>query len=52
MKRDGQQGAGIESGTTHKEKIPRDYLPRQQSQKSEKPKAPSSEKIRDGFKIR
>lgn len=44
-KRDGQQGAGIESGTTVKEKIDRDYLPNGQiNEKSQKPKPAPNEK--------
>ena len=37
MKRDANEGAGVESGCSEKKKIDRDYLPREQTDKSQKP---------------
>lgn len=52
MKRDGQQGAGVESGTSKKEKIPRDYSPRSQNEKRGTPRAHNKEKIGGGFTVK
>lgn len=52
-KRDGQQGAGIESGTSHKEKIDRGYMPRGETNaKTQKPKPAPKEKAGNGFTIK
>lgn len=50
-KRDGQQGAGIVSGTTHKEKIPQDRTYMGSKLDNYRPKKPS-QKARDGHVIK
>lgn len=50
-KRDGQQGAGIESGLSKKEKIDRSYLPRGENEKTHKPRPAPTEKA-GSFKIK
>jgi hypothetical protein len=51
MKRDAQQGAGIESGTSAKSKIG-DYKPREQNEKNGKPRSPATESAPNGHKIK
>ena len=43
MTRSGNQGAGIESGVTKKEKIG-DYVPRAQDEKTGRPRSPETTK--------
>lgn len=51
-KRDGQQGSGVESGTSNKQKIPRDYEARGQNEKRGTPKPHNREKIGNGFTVK
>lgn len=51
MKRDAQQSAGIESGTSSKQKIG-DYMPRTQNEKTGKPHSPKTESAPNGHKIK
>jgi len=51
MKRDAQQSAGIESGTSMKQKIG-EYMPRTQNEKTGKPHSPKAESAPGGHKIK
>lgn len=51
MKRDAEQPAGIESGTTEKKPIG-DYLPRTQNEKNSRPQSPKTESAPNGHKIK
>lgn len=50
-KRDAEQGAGVESGLSQKQKIG-NYSPRGQHEKSGKPKSPATEQAPRGHKIK
>lgn len=49
--RDAQQGAGVESGLSKKQKIG-EYSPRTANEKTGKPHSPATEKAPNGHKIK
>lgn len=51
MKRDAQQGAGVESGLSEKKAIG-DYVPRTSNDKTFKPNSPPVESAPNGHKIK